>query len=80
MRFMKKKGYENTTLRWVRSDDRAVFFGVVGTVRDLLDVGLLEWCDYSPDLWLFLPAKNIYAGRYGKTREEAVSELEGGKK
>lgn len=80
MRFMMKKGYENTTLRRVRSDDGSVFFGVVGTVRDLLDVGLLEWCDYSPDLWLFLPAKNIYAGRYGKTREEAVSGLEGGKK
>lgn len=56
MKFMKIKGYEETTLRKVRNDDKTVLYGVVGTVGDL---------------WLFLPESNIQGGHFGKTRAEA---------
>lgn len=71
MKFMKNKGYEETTLRKVRNDDKTILYGVVGTVGDLLKVGILDYCDYDKDLWLFLPKSNIQNGHFGKTRSEA---------
>ena len=71
MKFMKNKGYEETTLRKVRNDDKTILYGVVGTVGDLLKVGILDWCDYDKDFWLFLPESNIQDGHFGKTRSEA---------
>ena len=71
MKFMMLKCYEETTLRKVRNDDKTVLYGVVGTVGDLLNVGILDWCVYDKDLWLFLPKSNIQDGHFGKTREEA---------
>lgn len=50
MKFMKNKGYEETTLRKVRNDDKTILYGVVGTVGDLLKVGILDWCDYDKEL------------------------------
>lgn len=71
MKFMKNKGYEETSLRKVRNDDKTILYGVVGTVADLLKVGILDWCDYDKDIWLFLPESNMQDVHSGKTREEA---------
>ena len=43
MKFLKRKGDE-TTIRKVWNDDKTILYGVVGTVEDMLKVGLLEYC------------------------------------
>lgn len=78
MKFMKNKGYEETTLRKVRNDDKTILYGVVGTVGDLLKVGILDYCECDKDLWLFLPKSNIQSGHFGKTREEACEVIKEG--
>ena len=45
MKFLKRKGDE-TTIRKVWNDDKTILYGVVGTVEDMLKVGLLEYCGY----------------------------------
>ena len=53
-----------------------VCFGVVGTVGDLLQEGILEYADYSPETWAFLPAPGvIQKPRFGKTRQDALANL-----
>lgn len=74
MKFMKAKGNEST-IRKVKSDDKLETYGVIGTVADLLRYGFLEWCDYLPELWLFLTAVSDFKDHFGKTRDEAVEEL-----
>lgn len=74
MKFIKRK-CDDSSIRKVKSDDKMELYGVVGTVSDLLKYGLLEWCDYSTDLWLFLTANTDYKDHFGKTREEAIEEL-----
>ena len=74
MKFMKGKGNEST-IRKVKSDDKLETYGVVGTVSDLLKYDFLEWCDYSPELWLFLTANSDFKDHFGKTRDEAIEEI-----
>lgn len=75
MKLMKKRGYEGS-LRKVWSDDKEVCFGVVGTVGDLLKDGILEYCDYSPETWMFIPAPGvIQEPRFGETRAVALENL-----
>lgn len=51
-------------------------FGVVGTVGDLLREGIFEYCDYSPEIWAFLPAPGaIQKPRFGATREAVLANL-----
>lgn len=71
MKFTKGKGYEETTVCKVRNDDKTILYGVVGTVGDLIKVGIITWCVYDNDLWLFLPESNIDDGHFGKTLAEA---------
>lgn len=71
MKFMKNKGYEETTLCKVCNDDKTVLYGVVGTVGDFSRLKILDWCDYDKDLWLFLPERIIQDAHFGKTRSEA---------
>ena len=56
MKFLKRKGDE-TTIRKVWNDDKTILYGVVGTVEDMLKVGLLEYCGY-PKKGLVLPGKS----------------------
>lgn len=73
MRFTKPVG-RTDTLRKVWNNDKSEQYGVVGTVGDMLKEGILEWCEYSPDTWCFLPCKAIHTGgHFGKTREEALT-------
>lgn len=76
MKFLKRKGYEATTIRKVVNDEKTNVLGVVGTVGDMLKVGLLEWCDYDCDLWVFLskPGSRLN-DRFGNTREEVTAHI-----
>ena len=75
MKYLKKKN-DTTTVRKVWSDDREVCYGVIGTVSDLLQVGILDYCDCPTDKWCFLPAPGImHKAKFGRTREEVVEGL-----
>ena len=75
MKFTKKRGHEGS-IRKVWSDDKEVRFGVVGTVGDLLQQGILEYADCSPETWAFLPAPGVLQKPwFGKTREDALANL-----
>lgn len=75
MKFMKRRG-DNGSIRKVWSDDKEVCFGVVGTVGDLLQEGILEYADCSPETWAFIPAPGvIQKPRFGKSREDALANL-----
>lgn len=71
MKFLKRKGFEETTVRKVVNDEKTEVFGVVGTIGDLLKVGILEYCDYERDAWCYIP-KHGNGARFGNTREEAT--------
>lgn len=77
MKFTKKKD-DASTIRKVYNDDKTVLYGLVGKIRDLLKAGILDWSDYPDTLWLFLGANSSIPDRYGKTREEALNDLEKG--
>jgi len=75
MKFTKKRDY-NGSVRKVWSDDKEVCFGVVGTVDDLLQEGIFEYADYSPETWAFIPAPGVLQKPwFGKTREAALVNL-----
>lgn len=77
MKFTKKRDFFDTTIQRVWSDDDEVMFGYVGTVGDMLDAKLLEWCEYSEDLWLFLPALGVMQQpHFGKSRDEALENIQ----
>lgn len=74
MKFLKRKGDE-TTIRKVWNDDKTILYGVVGTVEDMLKVGLLEYCGYPKTVWCFLAnPETSLSDRFAPTREEAVKE------
>ena len=75
MKLLKRRD-DNGSIRKVWSDDREVCFGVVGTVGDLLQEGILEYADYPPETWAFIPAPGvIQKPRFGKSREDALANL-----
>ena len=75
MKFMKRRG-DNGSIRKVWSDDKEVCFGVVGTVGDLIQEGILEYADYPPETWAFIPAPGvIQKPRFGATRESTLENL-----
>ena len=76
MKFMKRKGDEETTLRKVVNDEKTEVLGVVGTVGDMLKAGILEYCDFNRDAWCFLAKRGIgLKDRFGHTREEATEHI-----
>lgn len=75
MKFYKKRGYEGS-IRGVWSDDKKVCYGLVGTVGDLLREGILNWCDYNPYVWVYIPDTAIQQKPcFGTTRDEALENL-----
>lgn len=75
MKFYRKKG-DTSSIRKVYSDDKEVFFGLVGQVNDFLKVSILEYCSASPDTWAFIPALGIMQKAvFGETREEVLAHL-----
>lgn len=75
MVFTKKKGITNS-IRSVKNDDKSKVFGIVGTVEDLLSVGILERCDAPKDYWCFLPEADLESGQFGTTKEAACAGIE----
>ena len=76
MKFLKRKGFEDTTVRKVVNDEKTEVFGVVGTVGDLLNVGILEYCDFDREAWCFISkGSNGLQDRFGHTREEATAHI-----
>ena len=76
MKFLKRKGDE-TTIRKVWNDDKTILYGVVGTVEDMLKVGLLEYCGYPKTVWCFLAnPETSLSDQFAPTKEEAVKEVE----
>lgn len=77
MKFMKRHD-DNGSIRKVWSDDQEVCFGVVGTVGELLQEGILEYADCSPETWAFIPAPGVIQKPwFGKTRKDALANLPG---
>lgn len=77
MKFTKKKD-DASTIRKVYNDDKTILYGLVGKIGDLLKAGILDWSDYPDALWLFLGVNSYIPDHCGKTREEALSDLEKG--
>lgn len=75
MKFTVKRG-DSSTIRKVWSDDKEVCYGIVGTVGDLLRAGILEYSDYSAEVWAFIPGLGIMQRAwFGATREDALANL-----
>lgn len=51
MKFLKKRGYDGT-VRKIVSDDKTEVLGIVGTFKDLMELGVVEQVtNYSWDTW-----------------------------
>ena len=83
VKFMKKRGYTGT-VRKIMNDDGNEVLGVVGTFKDLMEMGIVEKVtQYSFDTWCCIPGGSgrieCWTG-IGSTREEAVKNTRFGKK
>lgn len=83
MKFLKKRGYTGT-VRTITNDDQNERLGVVGTYKDLMELGIVEKVtQYSFDTWCCIPGGSGIAECWrgiGATREEAVKNTLFGKK
>lgn len=75
MKLTKRKDYTGS-IRTVWNDDKTARFGMVGTVRDFLDVGILDYCFANDGDWVYIQCmgsgqpQNLY---FFPTREEALA-------
>ena len=74
MKLLKKHDYTGT-VRKIITDDKSEVLGIVGTFKDLMDLGIVEKVtNYSWDTWCCIPAPgriDRFDG-IGATREEAI--------
>lgn len=76
MKFTKKKDY-NGSVRKVFNDDKSTCYGIVGTVGDLLNLGILDYASCERDTWMFIPNQQLNLKvRFGNTKKEALQDLE----
>ena len=82
MKFLKKRDYAGT-VRKIVNDDKTEVLGIVGTFKDLMDLGIVEQVtNYSWDTWCCIPSpgrSETWKG-IGATREEAIRKALFGKK
>lgn len=82
MKFMKRRGYTET-VRKIVTDDKTEVLGIVGTFKDLMELGIVEKVtNYSWNTWCCIPAPgriDRFDG-IGATREEAIQKAIFGKK
>ena len=75
MKLLKKRGYTGT-VRKIVTDDKSEMLGIVGTFKDLMEIGVVESVtDISLDTWLCIPHPDrCFDGQngMGATREEAI--------
>jgi len=74
MRFTKKKD-DASTIRKVWSDDKAICFGIVGTVDDLLAGKIFDYYNGPKDLWAFIPRNDANNTQFGDSREAACRNI-----
>ena len=67
----KKKDYAGT-IRKVWDDDKTRVLGLLGTVGDLLDEGVLAECDANRDWWAGIRNDDNLRAVFGRTREELI--------
>ena len=64
------------SIRKIWSDDISICYGIAGTVKDFLSTGLLDWCDYPPDTYCFIPGPGSpYPVRFGKTMADVLKHI-----
>lgn len=73
MRLRKKKG-DTSTVRKVYNDDLTRCYGVVGTIHDLIQYGIMVYSDYDHALWCYIPDAAL-PPHFGKSRDEALEML-----
>lgn len=74
MRFTKRKN-DNSTLRKVWNDDKSKCYGLVGTVGDIVDSGIMYYCDVDRACWCFIPVNDDRTpgeACFGATRDEVL--------
>ena len=71
MRYLKRNGYTGS-IRKVVSDDKSTVFGLVGTVEDLLNESVFDYCDCPKTLWAFIQARTCKVW-FGYSREDVIN-------
>lgn len=56
MKLTKRKN-DNSTIRKVWNDEKTYVYGIIGTVEDLLEAKILEFCSYNPETWCWISLK-----------------------
>ncbi len=82
MKFLQKRDYTGT-VRKIVNDDKTEVLGIVGTFKDLMDLGIVEQVtNYSWDTWCCIPGPGRIENwnGIGATREEAIKNAVFGKK
>lgn len=82
MKLLKKRDYTGT-VRKIVTDDKTEVLGIVGTFKDLMDLGIVEQVtNYSGDTWCCIPGPGRIEtwNGIGATREEAIRKTLFGKK
>lgn len=82
MKFLKKREYAGT-VRKIVSDDKTEVLGIVGTFKDLMELGIVEQVtNYSWDTWCCIPDPGRIEAMdgIGATREDAIKNAVFGKK
>lgn len=75
MLFTKKKGITNS-IRTVKNDDKSKILGLVGTVEDFLQAGVMTKCSAPKTYWCFIPEADTLNAQFGTTREAACAGIE----
>lgn len=77
-KLLKKKGDLSTLRKVVTTDEKPnrKNLGVVGSVADLRDAGILEQYNGPDGLWCFLSEKGRAFDRFAPSRDEALAALE----
>ena len=77
MKMLKSKNYPDSSIRKITNDERTKVLAIVGEIKDLMEVGLIESksrIQFSLDTWMCIPAKGFDKGTgIGRSRDEAVS-------
>ena len=74
MIFTKRKD-DTSTIRKVWCDDRSRCYGLVGKVGDLVDSGIMDYCEADRACWCFIPVlddRSPGEARFGETRDKVV--------
>ena len=73
----KKKRITTDTVRKIYSDDGSICYGVMGKVRDLIGLGILEKCNYPLSNWCFIinPSYVKLEALFYETKEELLYDI-----